>query len=62
MKAKNADSDLKYRERCEWVADLMKYVSQFEGPNKGNLITPPEEIDYGTVFETWSAKDVYSTD
>lgn len=62
MKTKNVDSDLKYRERCEWVANLMKYVSQFEGPNKGDLRTPPEEIDYGTVFETWSAKNVHSTD
>lgn len=62
MKTKTADSHLEYRERCEWVADLMKFVSQFEGPNKGNLITPPEEIDYGTVFETWTVKNVHNID
>lgn len=63
VKAKITDPNYaEYRERCEWVADLMKFVSQFEGPNKGNLRTPPEEIDYGTVFETWSAKNVHEID
>lgn len=63
MKKSIADPNFAdYRERCEWVANLMKYVSQFEGPNKGDLITPPEEIDYGIVFETWSAKNVHGID
>ena len=38
----------------------MKFVSHFEGPNKGNSTTPPEEIDYSTVFETWSVKNVHN--
>lgn len=61
VKAKITDPNYAdYRERCEWVADLMKFVSHFEGPNKGNSTTPPEEIDYSTVFETWSVKNVYN--
>ena len=53
VKAKITDPNYAdYRKRYEWVADLMKFVSHFEGPDKGNLTTPPEEIDYSTVFET----------
>lgn len=49
-----------YKERTAWFALLMEYIKQFESPNKHNVSTPPEEIEYKTEFETWSAKNVHS--